>query len=126
MRITKFLEGDVPRCATISFDEPDFSAKFDPHKRVWPASWKWANSLTPAELKNRVPKYAVPDHARYEYKRELQLWLDNGWLLPCPENELDSSMAGITNTSCHGLGMCSPLDFRHPNWLGIHKYKSIR
>ena len=28
-------------------------------------------------------------------------------------------MAGAINTSCHGLCMCSPLDFRHPNWQAM-------
>ena len=46
-----FLEGNVHRCVTISIDDPDFSVKFDPHKRVWTASWKWANGQTPAVLK---------------------------------------------------------------------------
>ena len=30
----------------------------------------------------------MPNHARDEYKRELQLWLDNGWLLPYLKDEL--------------------------------------
>ena len=58
---------------------------------MWTASWKWANDQTLAELKNRVPEYAVPKHAHDEYERELQLWLDSGWLLPYPEDELGQS-----------------------------------
>ena len=32
----------------------------------------------------------MPDHTRNEYKREFQLWLDNGWLLPYPKDKLGS------------------------------------
>lgn len=39
-------------------------------------------------LKNRVTEYSVPDYARDEYERELQSWLDNGWLRSYPEDEL--------------------------------------
>ena len=38
--------------------------------------------------KNRIPDYAVPDHAQKIYVQELQLWLDNGWLLPYLEDKL--------------------------------------
>ena len=48
------------------------------------ASWKWANGQTP-----------VLDYACDEYKRELQLWLDNEWPLPYPEDKLGPSQCLI-------------------------------
>ena len=83
-----FLEGSIPQFAAISIDEPNFSAKFDPHKKVRTASWKWANGHIPAELKSREPEYVVPNHACNKYKRKLQLRLDKEWLLPYLEGEL--------------------------------------
>ena len=39
--------------------------------------------------------------------------------------KLGPSMAGITNTSHHGLHMHSPLDLRHLNQSGTHKHKGV-
>lgn len=42
-----FLAENLPRCAAIKIDEPDFGAAFDQRKKVWTASWKWAGGQTP-------------------------------------------------------------------------------
>ena len=42
------------------------------------------------ELSNSVQEYAVPYHARDAYENEILQWQQNGWLLPYPEEELDS------------------------------------
>lgn len=44
----------------------------------------------PVNLKNTMPEYAVPNYACSEYEMEFQLWLDNGWLLQYPRDELGS------------------------------------
>lgn len=35
-----------------------------------------------------MPKYTVPNAVQDKYKKELQLWLDNEWLLPYLESEI--------------------------------------
>lgn len=48
-----FLAENLPGCATIKIDEPNFSTVFD--QRKWTTSWKWAGSqMTVEQLKNRV------------------------------------------------------------------------
>ena len=37
---------------------------------------------------NKVPEYLVSAQVRQEYCQELETWLNNGWLLPYPEEEL--------------------------------------
>ena len=68
-------------CAAITLDEPDFHAEYDKVKRVWTASWKWSGDQPPVSLKNRVSENP-------EYERELQAWIQNGWLIPYPESKL--------------------------------------
>ena len=36
----------------------------------------------------RVPEYTIPARARAEYDKELQNWIDNGWLVPYLEDKL--------------------------------------
>lgn len=43
---------------------------------------------TPERLKKSVLEYTVPDAVQNKHNKELQLWLDNEWLLPYPESEL--------------------------------------
>ena len=42
---------------------------------------------------NKVPEYSVS--AQQEYRHELETWLNNGWLLPYPAEELGSPKALI-------------------------------
>ena len=66
-------------------DAPDFTARFDPVGRKWMVAWKWEDGVGPACLTNGVPEYAIPATAREEFDGELQLWMDNGWLVPYDE-----------------------------------------
>ena len=83
-----FPQSSEPFCAAIRISEPDFCAEYDARKRIWTASWKWSDNQPPAALKNRLAEYTIPIHLQEEYNRELQSWIDNGWLLPYPEDEL--------------------------------------
>ena len=42
----------------------------------------------PEKLYNRVPEYTIPARAHAEYEKELQNWIDNGWLAPYLEDKL--------------------------------------
>ena len=52
-------------------------------------SWKWSGDQLPEKLYNRVPEYTIPVRACAEYDKELQNWIDNGWLVPYPEDKLE-------------------------------------
>ena len=39
-------------------------------------------------LKNRLSEYPALKRLQGEYERELQAWIQNGWLIPYPESEL--------------------------------------
>ena len=43
-------------------------------------SWKWSGDQSPEKFYNRVPEYTIPARAHAEYDKELQNWIDNGWL----------------------------------------------
>lgn len=58
----------------------DFNTDFDPHHE----SGKMIGRQT-------TWRTEYPSNMREDYDREKQLWLDNGWLLPCPERELDQT-----------------------------------
>ena len=42
----------------------------------------------PTTLKNRLAEYPTPKQLQEKYDHELQTLIDNGWLFPCPEDEL--------------------------------------
>ena len=83
-----FAEVDLALGATIALEQPDFRAEFDRHTKSWTVLWKWSDDQPPEKLYNRVPEYKIPTRARAEYNKELQAWIDNGWLVPYPEEEL--------------------------------------
>ena len=62
--------------------------QYDEGKRVWTASWKWSGDQPPVSLKNRLSEYPTPKQHQGEYELELQAWIQNGWLIPYPENKL--------------------------------------
>ena len=74
--------------ATIELEQPDFRAEFDQCTKSWTVSWKWSGDQPPEKLYNRVLEYTIPARARAEYDKELQNWIDNGWLVPYPEDKL--------------------------------------
>ena len=49
---------------------------------------KWSSDQPPEKLYNRVPEYTIPARAHAEYDKEQQNWIDNGWLVPYPEDKL--------------------------------------
>ena len=51
-------------------------------------SWKRPGDQPPATLRNRLREYPALKQLREEYDRELQTWIDNGWLLLYPDDEL--------------------------------------
>ena len=78
---------DRPVCAAITIDKPDFHAEFDQNKKIWVVSWKWSKNQTPPELGNKAAEYLVPKQLRAEFDNELRTWIDNGWMIPYPEEE---------------------------------------
>lgn len=62
--------------------------QFD-HQKVRLVSFKCASGQKPERLKNRVSEYTVLDAVRGDYAKKLQLCLDNEWLLPYTESELN-------------------------------------
>ena len=81
--------------AAIRIEKPDFSAEFNEKTRARTASWKWSGNQPPNSLVNKVPEYPVSARVRQEYRHVLETWLDNGWLLPYPEEELGPPKALI-------------------------------
>ena len=74
--------------ATIELEQLDFHVEFDQRTKSWTVSWKWSGDQQPEKLYNRVPENTIPARARAEYDKELQNWIDNGWLVPYPEDKL--------------------------------------
>ena len=90
-----FSRARLHACAMIRIEEPDFSAEFNEKTWAWTASWKWSGNQPPNSLVNKVPKYPVSAQVQQEYRHELETWLNNGWLLPYPEEELGPPKALI-------------------------------
>ena len=84
----RFLQHGTPNYAAITLDEPDFHTEYDEGKRIWTASWKWSGDQPLVSLKNRLSEYPTPKRLQGEYKQELQAWIQNSSLVPCPEDEL--------------------------------------
>ena len=75
-------------CAMIRIEELDFSTEFNEKTKAWTMSWKWSGNQPPNSLVNKVPDYPVSVQVQQEYRHEQETWLNNGWLLPYPEEEL--------------------------------------
>ena len=75
-------------CAAISIEEKDFHAMFDDKERTGTARWKWAMNEAPDKLCNTIPEYVVSTKNRAAYEEELQMWIDNGWLISYPQEQL--------------------------------------
>ena len=75
--------------ATIELEQLDFfCTEFDQRTKSWRVSWKWSDDQPPEKLYNRVQEYTIPARAYAEYDKELQNWIDYGWLVPYPEDKL--------------------------------------
>ena len=81
-----FPQCDKPYCAAITITKPDFNAEYDKITQRWTASWKLVGDQPPVTLRNRLAEYPALAQIREEYERELQMWIDNSWLLPYPED----------------------------------------
>ena len=80
-----FSKMEACACTVIRIEEPDFSAEFDEWTRAWTALWKWSGNEPPDGLTNKVTEYPISTQVWQEYRHELEMWLNNGWLLPYPE-----------------------------------------
>ena len=65
-------------------------------KRGTGLHWKWAMNGAPDQLCNTIPEYAVSTKNRAAYEEELQMWIDNGWLIPYPQKRLGPPKGLIT------------------------------
>ena len=83
-----FVEATHTLGATIELEQPDFRVEFNQCTKSWIVSWKWSSDQPPEKLYNRVPEYTITARAPAEYDKELQNWIDNGWLCPYPEDKL--------------------------------------
>ena len=83
-----FAEAAHTLGATIELEQPDFRAEFNQRTKSWTVSWKWSGDQPPEKLYNRILEYTIPAKACAEYDKELQTWIDNGWLVPYPEDKL--------------------------------------
>ena len=64
------------------------NAMFDDKERAWTVRWKWAMNEVPDQLCNTIPEYAVSTKNRAAYEEVVQIWIDNGWLIPYPQEQL--------------------------------------
>ena len=88
-----FAEAAQTFGVTIELEQPDIRAEFDQHTKSWTVSGKWSGDQPPEKLYNRVPEYTIPARAHAEYDKEQQNWIDNGWLVPYPEDKLGPGRA---------------------------------
>ena len=69
-------------------EKKHFDASFDYDERIWTARWKWTLNTAPTLLRNQIAEYKIPDNIKGEYKRELQVWIMNSWLIPYLQERL--------------------------------------
>ena len=79
--MVSFPQLDRPVCTAIAIDKPDFHAEFDQNKKIWVVS----ENQTPLKLENKATEYLVAKQLRAEFDNELPTWIDNGWVIPYPE-----------------------------------------
>lgn len=72
----------------IVIDEKDFRAVFDERSRSWTVSWKWATGEEPDILKNTISQYKISAAAKCQYDKEIERWIELGWLIPFDESIL--------------------------------------
>lgn len=63
----EFQFSNLPICAALRIDEPDFSAKFNQSTKAWTALWKWSENNPSEKLQNWVSEYLVSKHVREKY-----------------------------------------------------------
>ena len=105
-------------CAVIRIEEPDFNAEFNEQTRAWTELWKWSSNQPPNRLVKKMPESPMSAQVRQEYRHELETWLNNGWLLSYPEEELGPPKALIPFMAVYQQNkskVCPVLDFRELN-----------
>lgn len=65
----------------IVVSDKDFSAVFKDGK--WEVEWNWLDG--PPKLANQIPGYRVPGEVAVEFHKEVEEWIQNGWLVPYNE-----------------------------------------
>ena len=95
-----FPQLDRPVCAVITIDKPDFHTEFDQNKKIWVVPWKWSENQMPPKLENKAVEFLVPKQLREEFNNELQTWIDNGWMIPYPEEECGPPQGPDSVNSC--------------------------
>ena len=79
------IEDEICAAADLELkvDEPDFTATYDPRRNYWTTTIgpKWAEGKKLGVLHNQAAEYTGPRDARELYKKELQGWIGDEWLL---------------------------------------------
>ena len=45
--------GQIPKCAAITINKPDFTVTFDQESQAWIAAWKWSEDRAPEGMEYR-------------------------------------------------------------------------
>uniref|UniRef100_A0A5S6Q9K6 Uncharacterized protein n=1 Tax=Trichuris muris TaxID=70415 RepID=A0A5S6Q9K6_TRIMR len=109
--------------AEIRVEGAEFITTYEPTLRSWTAAWKWTNGCAPDILHNTKEQYPPAAATRAAYEKELQSWVQNGWVVPYdqqrfgPARALIALMAVIQRTK----GKVRPVfDFRELNGHNVH------
>ncbi|KFD62504.1 hypothetical protein M514_25354 [Trichuris suis] len=71
----------------IRLDKRDLVAMYSPDTRSWTAAWKWSGGMEPGVLRNTTEEYSPAEGASALYEKELEKWIENGWLVPYGEGK---------------------------------------
>ena len=77
-------DGQGTKCATITINEPDFTATFDHQSRAWTQS----KDSVPEGLHIGVLVYPTVAEIQEECEWKLRMWMSYSWLVPYPEEKL--------------------------------------
>ena len=76
-------------------DHTDFKVEHDSLHRTWTATWKWIGDAEPDALSNNVAEYSMPEHVRPKFEKEIEKWIENGWLRKYDSSDLGPPKALI-------------------------------
>jgi hypothetical protein len=66
---------------SLDVNDQDFHATFRSGK--WCVEWKWIDGATmEPKFFNSLSQYTIPRESRHEFEKEVQEWIDCGWLQP--------------------------------------------
>lgn len=66
-------------------EKPGYSIEFDSVSNRWTCKYNWIEGVEPVTIPNRISQYNVPDDAKQDFDREIELWIENEWLVPYNE-----------------------------------------